>query len=135
MEQKYYLRVRYAETDAQGIVHHAAYPVWFEEGRSDFLRKIGLPYTAWEKEGYFVVVVDLNIRYVKPACYEDNLQVVTKLVRCKKRLIEFSYQVRDQHKNVLAQGRTKHLIMDSNGQPCALGDELYAQLQVKLGID
>ncbi|MCD6527748.1 MAG: acyl-CoA thioesterase [Desulfuromonas sp.] len=124
--------VRYAETDAQGVVHHATYPVWFEEGRSDFLRKIGVPYSDWEQQGYFVVVVDLNTRYLAPAFYEDRLQVVTRLERIKKRLMEFSYQVFNQHQQLLAQGSTRHLIVDADKQPCALNGEFYQQLCSKL---
>lgn len=132
MEYRTHVRARYAETDAQGIVHHAVYPVWFEEGRSDFLRKIGVPYSQWEQQGYFVVVVDLTSRYVKPALYEDQLTVVTCLKRFKKRFMEFNYQVIDELGSQIAHGTTRHLIMDKEGCPVALSDSFYQLVQQKL---
>lgn len=132
MEHRTQIRVRYAETDAQGIVHHAVYPVWFEEGRSDFLRKVGVAYSQWEQQGYFVVVVDLTSRYAKPAYYEDNLTVVTCLKRFRKRLMEFSYCVVDEMGTKIAHGTTRHLIMDKKGKPSALSSDFYQQIQHKM---
>ncbi|OQY18349.1 MAG: 4-hydroxybenzoyl-CoA thioesterase [Desulfobacteraceae bacterium 4572_35.1] len=132
MEQKKYLRVRYVETDAQGIVHHATYPVWFEEGRSDFLRKIEMPYSQWEQCGYFASVVDLSIRYVKPAYYEDELQIITILERYNKRFVEFKYKVFNEEENLLAHGHTKHLIVDTDGQPYVMNDTFFQQLKSKV---
>lgn len=134
MEQRTQIRVRYAETDAQGIVHHAVYPVWFEEGRSDFLRQIGVSYSQWEQQGYFVVVVDLTSRYHKPAFYEDQLTVITRLKRFKKRLMEFSYQVLDVNGTVLTHGTTRHLIMDKEGNPSALSDTFYTQIKRQMEV-
>lgn len=132
MEHHTEIRVRYAETDAQGIVHHAVYPVWFEEGRSDFLRHICVPYSQWEQAGYFVVVVDLTSRYVKPAYYENQLTIVTTLTRFKKRLMEFTYKVINEAGMQIAHGATRHLIMDKDGKPAALSDSFYQQVQGKL---
>ncbi len=132
MEHKSNITVRYAETDAQGITHHATYPIWFEEGRSDFLRKIDLPYSYWEKCGYLVVVVDLQVRYIHPAYYEDQLTVITSLKRFTKRLMEFNYQVINADDKLLAQGVTKHLMMERSGKPIALSTDFYQQMQQKL---
>lgn len=119
--------VRYAETDAQGVVHHATYPIWFEEGRSDFLRQIGTPYSTWEKMGYFVVVADLSLRYLAPAFYEDRLIVETSLQRLKKRLIEFSYRIlRDEE--VIVQGSSRHLIVGPDKQPRALDETFFERV-------
>lgn len=119
--------VRYAETDAQGVVHHATYPIWFEEGRSDFLRQIGTPYSEWERMGYFVVVADLSLRYLTPAFYEDQLVVETTLQRLKKRLIEFSYRI-CRGDEVIVQGSSRHLIVGPDKQPCALDGDFFARL-------
>nr|WP_320050829.1 thioesterase family protein [uncultured Desulfuromonas sp.] len=119
--------VRYAETDAQGVVHHATYPIWFEEGRSSFLRQIGSPYSEWEKMGYFVVVADLSVRYLAPAFYEDQLTVETSLQRLKKRLIEFSYRIlRDDE--LIVQGSSRHLIVGPDKQPRALETSFFDRL-------
>nr|WP_320116115.1 thioesterase family protein [uncultured Desulfuromonas sp.] len=119
--------VRYAETDAQGVVHHATYPVWFEEGRSDFLRQLGTPYSEWEEMGYYVVVADLSLRYLAPAFYEDQLTVETSLQRLKKRLIEFSYRILREDE-VIVQGSSRHLIVGPDKQPRALEGAFYERL-------
>ncbi|MBN2643855.1 MAG: acyl-CoA thioesterase [Desulfuromonadaceae bacterium] len=130
--QRYQLRVRYAETDAQGIVHHANYPVWFEEGRSEFLRAFELPYSQWEEQGLYVVVSDLQIRYLAPARYEDLLTVETTLGRFKKRLLEFNYRILRQDGLLLAQGSTRHLLMNGAGEPVSLPQPLYHRLEQAL---
>ena len=76
---RFSLTVRYAETDAQGVVHHSNYLVWFEEGRSEYLRQIGLNYTVFERAGFYIVVAHAQTRYRAPAYYEDCLTVETTL--------------------------------------------------------
>jgi len=119
--------VRYAETDAQGVVHHATYPIWFEEGRSEFLRQIGTPYSEWEKMGYYVVVAELSLRYLAPAFYEDQLTVETSLQRLKKRLIEFSYRIL-RGDELIVQGSSRHLIVGPDKLPRALAGDFYQRL-------
>lgn len=121
------LTVRYAETDAQGVVHHSNYLVWFEEGRSDFLRQNGLNYTDFEKAGFFIVVAEAETRYRSPAFYEDTLIIETTLDRHKGKLMKFSYRVlRDGE--LLATGRTTHIVLDAARRPAALPPELMRQL-------
>lgn len=113
------LTVRYAETDAQGIVHHAGYLVWFEEGRSDFLRRRGIPYSELERAGYFVVVAGAELRYRAPAFYEDLLTVETTLLRARGRLLEFGYRVL-RGETLLAEGVTRHVVVDGDRRPVSL---------------
>lgn len=134
MEHCTTIRVRYAETDAQGIAHHAGYPVWFEEGRSDFLRKVGVPYSQWEAAGYFVVVADLHCRYLTAMRYEQQLTIVTRLERFRKRVIDFSYQVLDEQQAIVAAGETQHLIINANGRITALADDFYQHIRRYLGV-
>jgi len=104
------LTVRYAETDAQGIVHHANYLVWFEEGRSDFLRQNGLNYSDFERAGFFVVVAGAELRYRAPALYEDRVTIETELTQSKGKTLKFSYRaLRDA--TVLAEGETVHVVL------------------------
>ncbi|WP_282754927.1 thioesterase family protein [Desulfuromonas thiophila] len=126
------LRVRYAETDAQGIVHHSCYPIWFEEGRSAFLRQLELPYSQWEAQGVLVVVAELHLRFLLPARYEDVLQIETRLVRLKRRLLEFSYRILHADGRVLAEGNSRHLLMDRAGRTIALPEDLLLNLQQRL---
>ncbi len=114
------LTVRYAETDAQGIVHHSNYLVWFEEGRSDFLRQQGVNYTDVEKAGYFIVVVDAQLRYKSPAFYEDRLCIETTLEKFRGKVLEFSYRVLNQDERLLAEGRTVHMVIGKDRRPVSL---------------
>lgn len=86
-------RVRYAETDAMGVVHHAAYVPWLEVGRVNLLRAAGAPYTTIEARGYLVVLSDLQVRYRWPARFDDEVTVQTQLTQLKSRQLVFSYRV------------------------------------------
>ena len=123
------LTVRYAETDAQGVVHHANYLVWFEEGRSDFLRQQGLNYTDFEKAGYFVVVGQAELKYRSPAYYEDRLVVETTLRKMRGKILEFTYRIRNQKDELLAEGRTVHVVLGPDRRPANLPAELTGRLQ------
>lgn len=122
------LIVRYAETDAQGIVHHSNYLVWFEEGRSDYLRQKGLNYTDFEKSGYFVVVVEATARYKAPAYYEDQLSIRTTLARAQGKILEFGYEVVNQQGTLLAEGKTVHVVLGRDRRPVALPETLIKQI-------
>ncbi len=122
------LIVRYAETDAQGIVHHSNYLVWFEEGRSDYLRQKGLNYSDFEKSGYFVVVVEATARYKAPAYYEDQLCVRTTLARAQGKILEFRYEVVNQQGTLLAEGKTVHVVLGQDRRPVALPEALLKQI-------
>jgi acyl-CoA thioester hydrolase len=122
------LTVRYAETDAQGIVHHANYLVWFEEGRSDLLRQRGLPYTELEKAGYFVVVAGAELRYKSPAFYEDRVTVETTLLRARAKVLEFGYRALRQGV-LLAEGRTLHVVVGRDRRPVSLPQRFLEPLR------
>lgn len=122
------LRVRYAETDAQGVVHHANYAVWFEEGRSDYLRQKGLNYRDFERDGYFVVVVGLETRFRSPAFYEDELQLETSLENARGKLLVFTYRLLREGVE-LATGKTTHLIIDRERRQVRLPEELVAAME------
>ncbi len=116
------LTVRYAETDAQGVVHHANYLTWFEEGRSEFLRQQGCHYNALEKDGYFVIVARATVDYRAPAYYEDRITIATTLEKGKGRLLEFSYAATNQNGVLVAEGRTKHFVLDRQRRLVSLPD-------------
>ncbi|AMV72031.1 thioesterase family protein [Desulfuromonas carbonis] len=124
------LTVRYAETDAQGIVHHSRYLIWFEEGRSDFLRQQGLHYRDFEKAGYFIVVAEAEVKYRAPALYEDVVTVETTLVRMRGKVIEFSYRASNEAGTLLAEGRTRHVVLGPDRRPTPLPDSLLEAIGV-----
>lgn len=118
------LTVRYAETDAQGIVHHSVYLVWFEEGRSDFLRQRGLPYSDLEQSGYCIVVAEAEVKYRAPSCYEDRLTVTTTLERARGKVLEFRYRAEKEDGTLVAEGRTVHVVLGPDRRPMPLPDEI-----------
>ncbi|MGE4545852.1 MAG: acyl-CoA thioesterase [Pedobacter sp.] len=122
------LIVRYAETDAQGVVHHSNYLVWFEEARSDFLRQQGLPYSDLEKDGFFVVVTEVAVTYRSPAFYEDRISIETRLVKARGRLLEFVYRILNAEGTLLAEGRTRHLVLGADRRPVSLPKPVLEKL-------
>ena len=119
------IRVRYAETDAMGIVHHAVYPVWMELGRSDLLRKMGQGYSEWEAQGVFITVAELRVKYRAPARYDQEVSVRTWVKQAGRRKIVFGYEVtRDDTR--LAEGETVHLVMGPDGRNRTLPDAMLA---------
>lgn len=121
------IRVRYAETDAQGVVYHANYLVYFEVGRGAYLRAMGLDYNAMEAAGTFVVVVEANTRYLAPARYDDELVVETTLAELKTRSLIYTYVVR-RGDVVVAEGRTAHVCVGRDGRPVPMPDALRARI-------
>ena len=79
MQSRTPITVRYAETDMMGVVYHGSYLPWFEVGRTDLMKQYGLPYRQLEAEGFFLPVLEVGARYLKPARYDDPLTIVTTL--------------------------------------------------------
>lgn len=111
-------RVRYAETDAMGIVHHAVYPVWFEMGRTEYLREVGIPYREMEARGLQSPVVAIHVRYLKPARYDDLLTLKVKVARYTGVRLTLHYEVfRDDE--LLCTGESEHAFF-SEGRATAV---------------
>ena len=110
------VRVRYAETDQMGIVHHANYLIWFEAGRSDLCRAKGFSYKEMEdEENALMVVAESYCRYKSPAYYEDVLTIRTKVGEIRSRSLRFFYEVyRASDETLLAEGETLHLVTDKD---------------------
>jgi acyl-CoA thioester hydrolase len=121
------VRVRYAETDQMGVVYHANYLVWFEIGRVDFIRSLGMDYRSMEREdGLGIAVVDVTARYKAPARYDDELRIETRLVTARGVVIKFAYKViRNADDVVLCEGETVHVVVDREMKRRAL-PEKYA---------
>ena len=128
MESLTELRVRYAETDAMGIVHHATYPVWMELGRSDFLRELGQSYAEWEARGVRLVVNEIRVRFRAPARYDELVQVRTRLAEAGRRRIVFHYDI-ERAGALLAEGESVHLVAGSDGRARVLPEDLLALVQ------
>src|SRR3954454_1125136 len=87
------IRVRYAETDRMGLLHHANYLVYFEQGRTELLRSLGMSYRDLEDQGYLLVLTRAEVRYRRPARYDDLLTVRTTLARATLVKLVHRYEV------------------------------------------
>jgi acyl-CoA thioester hydrolase len=105
------VRVRYAETDQMGVVYHSNYLIWFEVGRVEFIRQLGLDYRQMEEEdGCGISVVDVHARYRVPARYDDELVVETRLLAARGAVIRFGYRILRVIDGVLlCEGETMHV--------------------------
>src|SRR4030066_9069 len=123
------LRVRYAETDQMGGAYYANYLVWFEVGRSEYCRKRGFRYADLEALGYKLVVTDVNCRYRNSARYDETVVVRTRLKGANKRMVTFGYQVlRKDQEEVIAEGETRHICVDSKGKTKSLPEKFLGCL-------
>jgi acyl-CoA thioester hydrolase len=117
------IRVRYAETDRMGLLHHANYLVYFEQARTELLRAHGVTYKDLEDQGFLLVLTKAGVRYKSPARYDDVLTLRTTVTRTTAVRIEHKYEVlRDG--TLLAEGETTLASVDRNGRLQALPDWL-----------
>jgi acyl-CoA thioester hydrolase len=114
-----------------GVVYHANFLVWFEVGRVELMRALGVEYKMMEKEDdCHIVVADVHCRYHHSARYDEILRIRTRIAESKNRVVVFSYEViRDADGQVLANGETTHVICGSNGRPKLL-PEKYRKIMV-----
>lgn len=131
MESLTSIRVRYAETDAMGIVHHAVYPVWMELGRSDFLRELGQSYAEWEAQGVRMSVGEIRVKYRAPARYDELVEVRTRLAEAGRRKVVFAYHL-SRSGVLLAEGQTVHLVTGPDGRSRVMPDHLLAWISQAL---
>lgn len=113
------ISVRYAETDQMQIAHHSNYAIWFEAGRTDFIKAHGISYTDIEKAGIILPLLSLECQYKKAAFYEDELIVQTKLTKVTNTKLTFTYRVL-RGEEVISTGSTVHGIVDSKLRPIRL---------------
>ncbi|WP_263408272.1 acyl-CoA thioesterase [Terriglobus tenax] len=124
------VRVRYAETDQMGVVYHANYVVWFEVGRVELLRSLGLPYKQLEEEGILIAVVEVNARYKRPARYDDEIAIRTTVKQVRGgSIIRIGYQVvRVCDEELLCEGETVHVVIDREFKKSRLPDHYAARM-------
>jgi acyl-CoA thioester hydrolase len=117
------IRVRYAETDRMGLLHHANYLIYFEQGRTELLRSLGVSYKDLEDQGYLLVLTKIDVKYRWPARYDDLLTLKTTVMRTTSVRIDHRYEVHCENR-LLAEGASTLACVDRNGQPQALPDFL-----------
>ena len=108
--------VRYAETDMMGVVYHGNYLPWFEIGRTTLLREQGLPYRQLEEDGFRLPVLEVAVKYLRPAVYDDTVTIVTTMRERPLLRIRLEYEVY-RGEELLATGSTVHAFIDRSGRP------------------
>jgi len=112
------IRVRYADTDQMKMVYYAKFFEYFEQGRSDLLRNIGMSYPEIERLGYFLPVIEAHAHYLRSARYDDLLTVKTILKEQPQVRVRIEYEIYNEHAELLAEGYTVHsFIQASTGKP------------------
>lgn len=117
------IRVRYAETDKMGLLHHANYLVYFEQGRTELLRPLGVSYREMEDQGYFLVLHKIEVKYRRPAQYDDLLTLRTTVSRVTPVRIEHRYELM-RAGQLLAEGSSTLACVDREGRLQPLPDWL-----------
>lgn len=121
------LRPRYAETDRMGYVYYGVYAQYFEVARVEALRSLGLSYKRMEEEGVLLPVRELRVTYHKPAFYDDELSIITRIERLPSVRIDFNYEVRDAADALLTEASTTLVFLDrTTNKPCRAPVHLLA---------
>lgn len=123
------IRVRYGETDQMGVVYHANYASFLEVARTEWLRKLGITYKNMEENGIMLPVMELNLKYKKSACYDDEITVKTMLKKMPSASIEFEYEITDKNSDLLTLGYTKLVFIDkATNRPTKCPDYILEKL-------
>ncbi len=117
------IRVRYAETDRMGLLHHANYLVYFEQGRTELLRSLGHTYKDLEDQGYLLVLTRIEVKYRWPARYDDLITLRTTVVKTTAVRIDHRYEMFCGGR-LLAEGSSTLACIDRDGRPQALPEFL-----------
>jgi acyl-CoA thioester hydrolase len=123
------VRVRYGETDQMGFVYHGNYAQYFEMGRLEWLRNLGISYKKMEEEGIMLPVYSLNIRFVKSAFYDDLLSITTSIKKTPSVRIEFMYEIHNQNGELITTAETTLVFIDmKSGKPIKCPDSILKKL-------
>lgn len=130
------VRVRFGETDQMGITYHGSYVVYFEIGRTEFMRSNGLCYADMEADGLSLAVVEMSAKYLKPARYDEELTIETELAEAKGVHVRFDYRIMgpsaSNEKPLLCTGHTVLACVDRNGRPTRIKSPWREKIQEAL---
>lgn len=127
-------RVRYAETDQMGVVYHANYLNWFEIGRTELIRELGYPYRTIEEKGLLLPVVEAEVKFLKPARYDDVVGIYTRVLEKTSVRLHFAYEIRrvneeaaqaadERQGDLLVTGTTRHVWVNPSWKPIRIEKE------------
>ena len=128
-------RVNYRDTDQMGIAYHANYLVWFENGRAEYMRALGLTYRELEEQGVYLPVIEATCKFKSPARYDDQIRIVTSPKFLREVKLGFSYEIYHLEKgNLLTRGETIHGFVSKAGKPLVLRKQNPALWELLQGI-
>jgi len=126
------IRIAYADTDQMGVVYYANYLVFFEKGRTELLRDMGLDYKTIEGIGFYFPVVYCECDYLAPARYDDIIDIETKLIEITAASISCAYEIKCLGKT-LVKGKTKHpFVRKDNAKPSRFAQDIREILEKHL---
>jgi acyl-CoA thioester hydrolase len=124
------VRVIYGDTDQMGVVYYANYFRYFEFGRSEYLRARGASYRDFERDGWFLPVVEASCSYRSSARYDDLLVIGTQVSELRRVSMTFAYELRRQgDERILCTGKTVHACVDQGGKPVRIPPQFASLLQ------
>lgn len=133
LEHQINLRVRYSETDQMGYVYYGNYPQYYEVGRVELLRSVGMSYRQIEENGLMLPVRDLQIRYIKPALYDDELTIKTSLREMPTTRITFDYEIFNAAGQLLNTASTTLVFVNiKTMRPCQAPENLLRALSTAI---
>jgi acyl-CoA thioester hydrolase len=125
-----HLRIRYSETDQMGYCYYGNYAQFFEIGRVETLRAIGVSYKELEERGIMLPVVEFNVKYIKPALYDDLIEIRTYLKKVPGVKIEFDYEIFNEQQKLLTKGYTSLVFISSETmKPIQAPKELIEKIE------
>ena len=123
-------RVRYGETDRMGYAYYGYYPLYYEQGRSELLRKIGLSYLEMENSGILLPVADMHVEYIKPAHYDELIMVKTSINKIPKVKILFEYEVYNSDRELINKASTTLVFVNaSTRKPCRAPKDFLQRIE------
>lgn len=121
-------RVKFFDTDVMGVVHHSNYIRWFETGRVEFLRAIGINLNEMMRDGILFPIIDIGAKFHAPAHFDDDLEILTTAEALTRAKMKFSYAIRKcGDEKILAEGTSTN-VFTSGGKICRLPEKYSSQL-------
>lgn len=124
------LRVRYAETDQMGYMYYGNYAQFYEVGRVEMLRSLGMTYKSMEESGIMMPVLDLKCKFIKPALYDEEITIQVTMAKLPSVRIHFAYQLFNEKQELINEGETTLVFIDiKRNKPCLPSPDFLQRLQ------
>ena len=121
-------RVKFFDTDTMGVVHHSNYIRWFETGRVEFLRTLGIDLNEMMSDGILFPIIEVGAKFHAPAKFDDELEIITTAEVLSRAKMKFNYEIRRRgEEKILAEGNSTN-VFTSDGKICRLPDKFFSKL-------